>query len=107
MVAVRREMVAFPDLPEPHEWFFHTGVAYPVRTRMEGSGVGATRYCEFTTGRVVEPVDVWDAPRLLRFHVTQSPEPLREWSPFPIHPTHLHGYLLSKAGQFRLIPLPN
>jgi hypothetical protein len=54
---------------------------------------------------VVEPIDIWDAPHLLRFHVTQSPEPLREWSPFEIHPTHLHGYLASKAGQFRLIPL--
>jgi hypothetical protein len=105
---VWKHIVAFPDLPEPREWYFRAGIAYPQRTRIEGSGVGATRYCEFSTGPVVEPVEVWDEPRLLRFRVTSNPAPMREWSPYgEIMPKHLHGYLISKQGEFRLTRLPN
>jgi hypothetical protein len=54
----------------------------------------------------VEPIDIWDEPRLLRFQVTENPPPMREWSPYSeIHPKHLHGYMSSKQGQFRLTPL--
>jgi hypothetical protein len=103
---VWRHVVSFPDLPAPREWYFRAGLAYPERTRVEGSGAGAVRYCDFSTGPVVEPVEVWDAPRLLRFRVTSSPAPLHEWSPYAnLSPKHLHGYLVSKQGQFRLIPL--
>src|SRR5262249_51209672 len=28
---VWRHVVSFSDLPEPAEWIFHTGIAYPVR----------------------------------------------------------------------------
>ena len=105
---VWKHVVAFPDLPEPQDWFFHTGLAYPKRARIEGSGVGATRYCEFSTGPFVEPIEVWDEPRLLSFSVTENPAPMREWSPYgQILPKHLHGYLISKRGQFRLTRLSN
>jgi hypothetical protein len=30
---------------------------------------------------------------------------MREWSPYTIHPPHLDGYLVSRRGEFRLIPL--
>ena len=31
---------------------------------------------------------------------------MREWSPYAgVLPKHLHGYLVSKRGQFRLVPL--
>jgi hypothetical protein len=30
---------------------------------------------------------------------------MREWSPWRIHPPHLEGFLVSEAGQFRLIAL--
>jgi len=93
-------------LPEPREWFFRAGLAYPKLARIEGSGLGAMRYCEFSTGTFVEPIDVWDAPRLLRFRVTESPAPMREWSPYAqALPKHLHGYMVSKQGQFRLTRL--
>ncbi len=105
---VWKHVVAFPDLPEPREWFFRAGIAYPQRTRIEGSGVGATRYCEFSTGPVVEPIEVWDEPRLLRFRVTENPAPMREWSPYgEILPKHLHGYLITRQGEFRLTRLPD
>jgi hypothetical protein len=103
---VWRHVVSFSDLPEPHEWFFRAGLAYPKRARIVGSGPGAVRYCEFSTGPFVEPIEVWDEPRLLQFRVTENPAPMHEWSPYgEITPRHLHGYLVSKKGQFRLTRL--
>lgn len=105
---VWNHVITFPDLSEPREWYFHTGLAYPERAHIDGSGLGAIRYCEFSTGAFVEPIEVWDEPRLLRFRVTANPAPIAEWSPYgAVHPKHLHGYLVSKQGQFRIAPLPN
>lgn len=101
-------IVSFPDLPAPEEWFFKAGVAYPMRVSIDGSGVGAVRYCEFSTGPFVEPIEIWDESRLLQFSVTQSPASMHEWSLWgKVNPKHLHGYLVSERGQFRLTPLPN
>jgi hypothetical protein len=103
---VWKHVVSFSELPEPHEWYFRAGLAYPIRARITGSGPGAIRYCEFSTGPFVEPIVTWDEPCLLRFSVTQNPEPMHEWSPYAkVLPKHLHGYLISKQGQFRLTPL--
>jgi polyketide cyclase/dehydrase/lipid transport protein len=103
---VWKYVVSFPDLPEPREWFFRAGLAYPRRARIEGTGVGAVRYCEFSTGPFVEPIEIWDEPRLLRFRVTENPAPMHEWSPYAqVAPKHLHGYLISQKGQFRLTRL--
>jgi len=100
-------VVSFSDLPEPREWFFRAGLAYPSRARILGTGPGAVRYCEFSTGPFVEPIEVWDEPRLLRFRVTESPAPMHELSLYrDLQPKHLHGYLVSKQGEFRLTPLP-
>ena len=105
---VWKHVVSFSDLPEPEEWYFRAGVAYPRRARIVGSGAGAVRYCEFSTGPFVEPIQVWDEPRLLQFNVTANPEPMHEWSPYAkVLPKHLHGYLISKRGQFRLTALAN
>ena len=35
--------VAFPDISDPEDWVFHTGLAYPKRTRIVGRGVGVDR----------------------------------------------------------------
>lgn len=105
---VWRHVVTFSDLPEPTEWYFRTGLAYPQRARIDGTGVGAIRYCDFSTGPFVEPIEVWDEPRLLQFRVTENPAPMREWSVWgEIAPKHLHGYMISKKGQFKLTPLSN
>ncbi|HWZ31407.1 MAG TPA: SRPBCC family protein [Bryobacteraceae bacterium] len=105
---VWKHVVTFSELEEPHEWFFQAGLAYPKRARIEGTGPGAIRYCEFSTGPFVEPIEVWDEPQLLRFRVTENPAPMHEWSPYAqVLPKHLHGYLVSKQGQFRLTPLSN
>ncbi len=99
---VWNHVVAFSDITEEPELLFRAGIAYPLRARI----VGRTRYCEFTTGAFVEPIDVWDAPRRLSFHVTANPEPMRELSPWGrIDAPHLHGFLVSQRGQFDLVPL--
>ncbi len=104
---VWRNVIEFPDLAPPREWFFRAGLAYPLRARIQGRGAGAVRRCEFSTGTFVEPVIVWDEPRQLRFAVTHNPEPMRELSPYEIHPAHLRGYFASTQGQFLLTPLAN
>ena len=104
---VWKHVVTFSELPPPREWWFHTGIAYPKRARIVGTGPGAVRYCEFSTGPFVEPIMIWDEPRLLRFRVAANPAPMEEWSPYGhLFPKHLHGYLVSKQGEFRLTQLP-
>jgi hypothetical protein len=99
---VWQRVIAFPALPEPDDWLFQCGVAYPTHAEIHGSGAGAIRHCVFSTGAFIEPIDVWDAPRLLHFRVTDQPEPMHEWSPYHIHPPHLDHYLVSRRGQFLL-----
>jgi hypothetical protein len=99
------KVIAFPELPPPTDLVFQFGIAYPIRARIEGTGPGAIRYCEFSTGPFVEPITEWQHARLLAFDVTNSPAPMEELSPYKIHPPHLDGFLQSKRGQFRLIPL--
>lgn len=99
-------LIAFSPLPAPSEWYFKTGIAYPTHATIEGRGVGAVRYCNFTTGSFVEPVTLWDEPNLLQFDVASQPIPMNEFNPFwDIHPPHLDGYFQSKKGQFKLIPI--
>ena len=103
---VWQNVVSFSDLPKPQEWYFKAGIAYPKRARIEDSGPTAIRYCEFSTGPFVEPIEVWQEPTLLRFRVTENPAPMEEWSPYSkVTPRHLHGYLVSEKGQFELISL--
>jgi uncharacterized membrane protein YhaH (DUF805 family) len=101
-------VVGFSDLPPPPEWFFRLGIAYPMRATIVGSGVGAVRHCEFSTGPFVEPITTWDEPHRLAFDVTSQPPSMTELSPYgQIDAPHLEGYMVSKGGEFRLVPLPN
>ncbi len=105
---VWKEVVAFAEIPAPQEMLFRAGIAYPIRAEISGHGVGAVRHCIFSTGAFVEPIEVWDEPRLLKFGVTANPPPLNELTPYGhIEPRHLHGYFVSEQGQFLLTPLPN
>lgn len=105
---VWRNVISFPDLPPPTELPFRMGIAYPVRARIVGHGVGAVRYCEFSTGDFVEPITEWRPDHKLAFAVLKSAEPMREWSPYGhIDTPHLHNYMVSRHGQFVLEALPN
>lgn len=104
---VWKNVVVFPELEEPTEFIFNTGIAYPINAKIEGTGVGAIRYCNFSTGSFVEPITKWEEPNLLAFEVVDQPEPMKELSPYNIEPNHLHGYFVSKKGQFKLTKLEN
>ena len=105
---VWRHVVTFPDLPPPTEMLFRAGVAAPTRARIEGRGVGAIRYCDFTTGSFVEPITAWEENRLLAFDITAQAPPMKELSPYRnVNPPHLDGYFRATHGEFRLIPLPD
>ena len=105
---VWKQVVAFTEIPPPRELMFRAGIAYPIRAEILGSGAGAERHCVFSTGAFVEPIEVWDEPRTLKFSVTSNPAPMEEWTPYShIEPPHLHGFLVSNGGQFLLTALPN
>jgi hypothetical protein len=105
---VWRHVVTFSELPPPQELIFRSGIAYPVRASIQGSGIGAVRHCEFSTGPFVEPITTWDEPRRLAFDVTAQPHPMRELSPYrAIEPPHLNGFFQSRRGQFLLIAQPD
>ncbi|MEM7515619.1 MAG: hypothetical protein AAF368_01665, partial [Planctomycetota bacterium] len=100
---VWKNVVSFSELPEPDSWLFRTGIAFPLRARIEGEGVGAVRHCEFSTGAFVEPITVWDEPRRLSFDVIAQPVPMEEWSFYEdVHPPHLENNFRSVRGEFRL-----
>jgi uncharacterized membrane protein YhaH (DUF805 family) len=104
---VWKHVVEFSQLPPPTEFVFKLGIAYPIRAEITGHGPGAVRNCIFSTGRFVEPIEVWDEPHLLKFSVASNPAPLEEWTLYrEIHPPHLKGFLVSEQGQFQLTPLP-
>jgi len=101
-------VVTFSQLPPPTEAMFKTGIAYPIRAEMHGHGVGAERHCVFSTGAFVEPITVWDEPRLLAFGVSGQPPAMEEMSIYRnLHPPHLDNYFIAKRGQFELKALPD
>ncbi|MSQ83454.1 MAG: hypothetical protein EXR77_11300 [Myxococcales bacterium] len=105
---VWRHVTSFGDLTEPPQWFFALGIAYPKRATISGTGVGAVRRCEFSTGPFIEPITVWDPPRRLAFAVAYQPPPMTELSPYRhVAAPHLEGYMTSRRGEFALTSLAN
>jgi uncharacterized membrane protein YhaH (DUF805 family) len=105
---VWKNVVSFSELPPPTEHIFKSGLAYPLRAEISGTGPGAVRHCVFSTGPFVEPITVWDEPRLLQFDVTAQPRAMEELSIYKnIRPPHLENYFISRKGQFELKQLPD
>jgi hypothetical protein len=105
---VWNRVVQFKEIEAPLSWYFRGGIAYPVRATIAGTGVGAIRRCEFSTGAFVEPITVWDEPRRLAFDVAEQPPPLKELSIYSkVYAPHVNGYFQSHRGEFRLIALPS
>lgn len=102
---VWENVIQFPEIDSPTSWLFQLGVASPLRARIEGDGVGAVRYCEFTTGDFVEPITIWDKPNRLAFDVTDQPDPMIELTPYRgFRPPHLTHSFYSVRGEFELVP---
>ena len=106
--SVWHEVIAFSEIPPPRELIFRAGIAYPIRAHLDGSGVGTTRHCIFSTGEFVEPITIWKEPTQLGFAVSAQPDAMTELSPYgKIDTPHLHGYFESQRGEFRLAPMPD
>lgn len=96
-------VIAFPKIEEEPTGVFRFGIAYPIEAAIEGEGVGAVRYCRFSTGDFVEPITKWEAPTHLAFDVVENPCPMEEFSIYgDIEAPHLHGHMVSEKGEFRL-----
>ena len=99
-------VIKFDEIRAPLPWYFRAGIAYPISATIAGSGVGAIRRCEFSTGAFVEPITVWDAPRSLAFDVIAQPPPLTELSIYSkVYAPHIDGFFQSQRGEFRLIAM--
>jgi len=87
---------------------FRLGVAYPLRGKIVGEGVGAVRYGEFSTGTAVERMTEWVSNRKLAFEVVRDIPGMRELSPYEhVHAPHLIGYFRTISTSFELIPRPD
>ena len=99
---VWKNVIEFPQIDKKPDGILTLGFAYPINARIEGTGVGAMRHCNFNTGPFVEPITVWDAPHMLAFDVKEQPAPMTELTPYKhLHAAHLE-YIRSRKGQFRL-----
>jgi uncharacterized membrane protein YhaH (DUF805 family) len=78
---VWQTVIDFPPIDAPLEWYFRLGIAAPESARLVGSGVEATRHCNFTTGSFVEPITAWDPPRRLAFDVRTDAVPAHPPAP--------------------------
>jgi len=103
---VWRNVIAFPKITERPSGVFEFGIAYPIDAHIDGSGVGAIRHCNFSTGSFVEPITIWQEPTHLAFSVSASPPPMKEISFYDhLEAPHLHGHMISRHGEFRLTEL--
>lgn len=100
---VWKQVIAFDRISAPPQGIFRLGVAYPLEARIEGSGVGAMRYCVFSTGAFVEPITEWSEPHTLAFDVIENPPVMEELSIYKnLDTPQLHGTFESTRGQFSL-----
>lgn len=100
-------VVAFPPIDHAPELPFQLGIAYPTHATIEGTGVGAVRRCEFSTGGFVEPITVWDPPRRLEFSIIENPPTMVELTFHDdVIPAHTTTSFESTRGRFLLTASP-
>jgi len=106
---VWRFLASFPTLPPPTEWPFRMGIAYPLQSTLHGSGLGARRECQFSSGQFVEPIRVWEENRRLVFTISGAPPVMEEMSPYGhIRTRHIDGqYFQAQDAEFVLTPSAN
>ena len=101
---VWKAIVRMDPITEPLSLIHHVGIAYPLRGRVFGEGVGALRYGDFSTGTAIERVTEWEENRKLTFVVLKDIPGLRELSPYRhVHAPHVHGYFTTLETSFELM----
>ena len=97
----------FPEITARPGWLYRAGVAYPLRSEVIGSGVGAKRSCVLSTGVMDETVTVWEPGRRLEFDVLTVPPAMKEATVHgELETPHLNGYFVPQRGRFVLVELP-
>lgn len=105
--AVWQALIGDRPIPSGPGMVGFAGFAYPIRGRLQGSGVGVTRLGEFSTGTAIERVTAWDPGRRLAFTVLRQPPAMEEMSPYRrVHAPHVSGYFVTGDTSFDLRPLP-
>jgi hypothetical protein len=103
---VWKSIVDMDTIDEPLALPFRLGIAYPLRGRILGEGVGAVRRGEFSTGVALERVTEWIPNRKLAFVVVSDVPGMRELSLYEhVHAPHVAGYFLTTETSFELLPL--
>ena len=99
---------SFPAIKDSPAGWLASGVAYPIASEIDGSGIGATRRCIVSTGTMPEVVTAWEPGKKLEFEVKETPPAMVETNPFgEVHAPHLEGYFQARYGRFVLVPLPD
>lgn len=102
---VWKAIVQMETIEEPISLLHQAGIAYPIRGRVFGAGVGALRYGDFSTGTAIERVTEWQENRKLAFVVLKDIPGLRELSPYAhVHAPHVQGYFTTRETSFELVP---
>jgi len=105
---VWRFIPSFPPIEQPPSGWLASGLAYPIASEIDGSGIGAKRRCIVSTGTMPEVVTAWEPGKRLEFEVKQTPPSMVETNPFgEVHAPHLEGYFEARYGRFVLVPLPD
>jgi hypothetical protein len=101
---VWKAIVQMETIEEPLLLAHRLGLAYPVRGRVFGAGVGALRYGDFSTGTAIERVTEWVENKKLTFVVLKDVAGLRELSPYRhVHAPHVIGYFTTRETSFELV----
>ena len=105
--AVWRALTSSDPIASPPGLVGRAGLAYPIRGRLIGEGIGATRLGEFSTGTARERITEWAPGSRLAFTVINQPPAMEEMSPYRrVHAPHVLGYFDTAGTSFALEPLP-
>lgn len=89
------------DAPPPIP--FRLGVSYPIGGEFVGTGLGALRRGEFSTGIATERVTEWTLNKRLTLEVLNNPPAMRELSPYEhVHAPHVSGYFSTMSMSFEI-----
>ena len=103
--AVWRALVSSDPIATPPGLVARAGLAYAIRGRLLGEGVGAERLGEFSTGTARERVTEWEPGARLAFDVLSQPPAMAELSPYgDLHTPHVQGYFETTETRFVLDP---
>ena len=106
--AAWRALTSDAPIAAPPGMVGRAGLAYPVRGRILGEGVGAMRLGQFSTGLARERITEWAPGRTLAFNVLSQPPAMEEMSPYRrVHAPHVQGYFDTSETRFELEALPD